>query len=101
MNSNFEYNQCLARADIKRSGSDRRAIKDVCTFYNNKMKECMANCVSDENERQVTIAAKCLPTVTTDNQLQECIKKHMMESTVNVCKMKCEINAIHVFKNLE
>jgi len=100
LNPEYEYNQCLARAENHKSFLNRDSHKTVCKYYWNKMLTCKTECAGDENGRQESLMHKCLPTSTTDKQLQECLKQNLMDSTLNVCKLKCELSANQIFRGI-
>ena len=94
MNIEFEYNQCLARGEHQKSFIKRDSHKSVCNYFMDKVRSCRMECVGNENDKQETIMHKCLPNVSTDKELDDCVKKNLMESTINLCRLKCEVRGM-------
>ena len=108
MNIQFEYNQCLANAENLNSYFKRDSYKKVCNHLWDKINACKAKCEWRENDKQRDIISKCLyslSTVKTDKELEQCIKNNSgginSESTVNVCKTKCELYTLANLRDMQ
>ena len=100
MNPEYEYSQCKARSENNKSFVNRNAHKSVCDYYWNKMMTCKAECYKDENATQESSFMKCLPTCNTDNELKECLNKYKTESSLQVCRLKCEYKANQILRDI-
>ena len=98
MNLEVEYDRCIKTGN--KIYNDTKAVKNLCSFFQTKLNMCKMECMTEENARQQAIVQKCLPNSTTDSQLDECVKKQLMESSLKVCRMKCELKAVENYRNI-
>ncbi len=96
--SDQEYNNCVNRAF--KVYDDMRTAKTVCGLFNKKMLQCKTVCDSEDSSKTQEVFKKCVNTVKNDAELDACIKQNAAESSIKLCKLKCELVAIENYKSV-
>ena len=98
MNLDIEYQKCVKHATtIYNSGNVARKL---CGRIESNMNASINQCISDNNRQQQELFQKCVNISTTDKQLDECVANNTIESSLKLCKAKCQIKALESLKTV-